>query len=299
MKKKQFLNVVLALTMSGILTSTEIKEENPKTDFIFYEEDTNEEQETYSLSNLDLVSVSDALGNKKYYFVEQDYYSLGYKSITNPQLEFASTIPNLKETGHYWVPDSTKSISLLNSTDLAMMAGYDVREKYTIDDLIMLETIFSNFAFNPYLYVKDATFSIDNLFMVGNGETISIYDVNYCLPLEETVENETRTILYFYDVTNFKKALKCHYGISLEEERKLQEQNDYSYKSTFYIEKETSLYQRYTLLESDYYVYNIKDYLTEEQMSRGFIYYSEIEELKKNVNQELKSHNRVLLALNK
>lgn len=285
MKKKQFLNVVLALTMSGILTSTEMKEENPKIDFIFYEENTNEDQETYSLSNLDLVSVSDALGNKKYYFVEQEYYSLGYKSITNPQLEFASTIPNLKETGHYWVPDFTKPISLLNSSDLAMMAGYDVKEKYTIDELSMLETIFSNFNFNPYLYVKDATFFIENLFMVGNGEAISIYDVNYCLPLEETIENETRTILYFYDITNFKKALKCHYGISLEEERRRQEQNDYSYRNTFYIEKEISLYQGYTLLESDYYVYNIKDYLTEEQINRGFIYYSEIEEIIKNVNQ--------------
>lgn len=299
MKKKQFLNVVLALTMSGILTSTEMKEENPKTDLIFYEEDTNIEQENYSLSNLDLVSISDALGNKKYYFVEQDHRSLEYKSITNPQLEFANTIPNLKETGHYWVPDSTKSISLLNSSDLAIMAGYNVNDSYTQDELAILESIFSSFTFNPYLYVKNATFSIENLFMVGNGETISIYDVNYCLPLKETNENETRTILYFYDVTNFKKALKCHYGIFLEEERKLQEQNNYSYRNTFYIEKETSLYQGYIFLESNYYVYNIKDYLTEEQMSRGFIYYSEIEEIIKNVNEELNPYNRVLLALNK
>ncbi len=298
MKRKQFFNVVLALTMSGLLTSTEIKEENPKTDFIFYEKDTNIEQKSYTLSSLDLVSISDALGNKKYYFVEQDTCSLEYKSITNPQLEFSSTIPNLKETGHYWVPDATKSIALLNSFDLTMMAGYDVNDNYTQDELAMLESIFNNFNFNPYLYVKNATFSIENLFMVGNGESISIYDVNYCLPLEETIENETRTILYFYDVTNFKKALKCHYGISLEEEQILQEQNNYSYRNTFYIEKETSLYQGYTFLD-DYYLYNVMNYLTEEQIARGFVYYSEIEEIIKNVNEGLEQNTILLLAKNK
>lgn len=298
MKKKQFLNVVLALTMSGILTSTEMKEENPTTEFIFYEEDTKEEQKVYSLSMLDLVSVSDALGNKKYYFVEQDDASLEYKSITNPSIKFASIIPNLKETGHYWVPDFANSISLLNSYDLVMKAGYDVTEKYTKDDLIMLETIFNNFTFNPYLYVKDATFSIENLFMVGNGETISIYDVNYCLSLEETIENEERTILYFYDLINFKNALKCDYGLSLEEEKRRQEQKDYSYRNIFYIEKSTSLYAGYSL-EQNFFIYNVLDFLTEEQISRGFLYYSEIEELIKNINQELKPNKRVLLALNK
>lgn len=300
MKRKQFWNIVLAFVMSGLLTSTEVKEEDSNMDFISYEEDIDIalEQKTHSLSNLDLVCVSDALGNKKYYFVEQGNGSLEYQSITNPQLQFESTIPNLKETGHYWVPDSTKSISLINSSDLAIMAGYEANETYTKEDLIMLESIFSSFTFNPYLYIKDATFSIDNLFMVGNGKSISIYDVHYCLPLKETKDNETRTVLYFYDLTNFKKALKCHYGMSLKEEKNLQEQGDYTYLNTFYIEKETSLYQGVTSVEN-YYVYNVRDYLTEEQMNRGFVYYYEVEEILKEINEELIQQETLLLARNK
>lgn len=300
MKKKQFWNVVLAFAMSGLLTSTEVKEEDSNMDFISYEEDIDItlEQETYSLSNLDLVCVSDALGNKKYYFVEQGNDSLGYKSITNPQLQFDSTIPNLKETGHYWVPDSTKSISLINSLDLVIMAGYEANETYTKDELIMLESIFGSFTFNPYLYIKDATFFLDNLFIVGNGKSISIYDVHYCLPLKETKDNETRIVLYFYDLTNFKKALKCHYGISLEEEKILQEQSDYTYLNTFYIEKETSLYQGVKPVEN-YSIYNVRDYLTEEQMSRGFLYYYEVEEIVKKIKEELEQTDILLLTQNK
>ncbi len=302
MNKKRIFPVVTALSLTSLLSTSKVDAAPIEKDTTTYEESIDKNQGLFSIPELDLISVSDTLGNKKYYFVNLIYDSQKgdwkYQSITKPNLDFEKGIPILKETEYYWIPDSTYPVSLINLQEIVEMSGYDPLASYTIGELEMMEETFSSFNFNPYLYLQDVEFSIDNILIVGNGENVSIYDRNYCLALEENVNNEVRTELYFYNLMNFKKGLKCNCGITLEEEQILRSQNDYSYMDTIYIEKETSLCSWNTLKENDFTVYNAYDYLNEEQIERGYIYYYEIEELIKNTSS-FENEEIVLLALNR
>lgn len=246
-------------------------------------EETLEEKESYSIEEIDLVSVSDAIGNMEYYFVEEDKNELEYKSITSEGVSFASTIPDLRETDSYWVPDSKNTVSLINAKNFLSCRGYDVTKEFTKEELEVLQDTFNSFLFNPYLWVEDEVFFLENLFLIGTKDYVAIYDRNYSLSLIENVNGEDRTVVYYYDLTNFKKALKCNYGISLEQEQILREKNDYSYLDTIHIEKETSLYLG-TGKNANFYIYDLSYFLTESQIERGYLYKSEVEEIMENIN---------------
>lgn len=293
MNKISFTSLAVALGISNILISSDVN--NLKLDLTstVYEKEFKEKEDIYSLSELELMSVSDDLGNMHYYFVKHTDTGK-YQSITNPEIMYEDSIPNLEM--YYWVPDYTRPISVMNAQDFLTMNKYIINQSYTKEELQALENTFSTFLYNPFLWVKDETFSIHDLFMIGNEEHISIYDANYYVRVEETNQKEKRTVLYYYNLTNFKQALKCNYGITLEEEQQLRSQMDYSYLEHIEIEKETSLYRKNNY-NVQYFIYDLSDYLTTAQKDRGFLYYSEIEEIVKSVNS--KKEQVWLLALEK
>ena len=246
-------------------------------------EETLEEKESYSIEEIDLVSVSDAMGNMKYYFVEENKENSEYQAISNIEISYAFTIPDLRETDSYWVPDTTKAVSLINAKEFLISHGYDATKTYTKEELEVLQDTFNSFLFNPYLWVEDEVFYLENLFMIGTEDYVTMYDRNYSLSLIENVNGEDRTVVYYYDLTNFKKALKCHYGITLKQEQVLRENNDYSYLDGFIMEKETSLYLR-TGKNANFYIYDLSYFLTESQIERGYLYKFEVEEIMENIN---------------
>lgn len=304
MNKFYFVNLVLAIGMSKLLNFNVSDALEEKSTPIYWEIEDYHEEESFSLSDLDVISKSDALGNIQYYFVEHTYESIElnpfqindwkYQSITKPSLYFENTLPIIDEVGYFWIPDVEKTISVLSAEDFLLANHYDTTKEYTKEELEGIENTLNNFAYNPYLWVEDMTFPISNLMLIGDEETFSIYDIDLGVQVEETSQQngneEKRNVVYFYNLLNFKEALKCNYGLSLEEEQIKREQYDYSYLENLYIEKETSLYGIRTQEISQY---NIESFLNNAQKERGYLYYYELEE----IIEELKKEEAPILML--
>lgn len=297
-KRKKMNKIQLGSRIAGLGVATVLNYNEGKLEEIdaissVVSEETFEEKESYSLEEIDLVSVSDAMGNMEYYFVEENKENSEYQAISNIEIFYASTIPDLRETDSYWVPDATKAVSLINAKDFLISHGFDTTKTYTKEELISLQDTFNSFLFDPYLWVEDEVFYLENLFMIGTEDCITMYDRNFYLSLIENVDGEDRTVVYYYDLTNFKKALKCHYGITLMQEKALRENNDYSYLDGFIMEKETSLYLG-TEENNNFYIYDLSYFLTESQIERGYLYKFEVEEIIETLNPK---ETQIILAL--
>lgn len=277
MNRVKLINYLLVLGIMATFKTAEPCEKRVEIKTTILEEDI--EKESYSLSELNLLSICDEFGTIHYYFAIQK--NKEYQAITNPRIAYKDTIFNLKETGYYWIPDKNKPVCVISVIDFFLLNDYDTEKMYTIEELKTIEEEFSSILFNPFLRMKESTFPIEDLFMVGDGNHISMYNKNCCLELEEN----KKTSLYYYDLLDLKMGLKCYYEI--------QENMEKEYVRKTIIEKITALYS----LEKEsreFYTYDVLEFLTEEQKARGFLYYEEIESIIEEVNPKIKP--RMLLA---
>lgn len=301
MNKFCFVNLVIAIGMSKLLNFKGSETLEEKSTPIYCEIGDFKEEESFYVSDLDVISESDALGNIQYYFVEHTYESIElnplqindwkYHSITQSDLYFENTLPVIDDIGYFWIPDVEKAISVLSAETFLSVNHYDTTKEYTKEELEGIENTMNSFNYNPYLWVEDMTFSISNLMLVGDEETFSIYDKDFGVQVEEMYQKngkeEKRNVVYFYNLLNFKEALKCNYGLSLEEEQIKRSQYDYSYLDHLYIEKETSLYNNVFAQEtSQFFIYDIESFLNNAQKERGYLYYYELEEIMRELNKE-------------
>lgn len=292
MNKIQFIGLIGALSIAKVLytnESSDFKNVSMTSSFCKY---YFEETPLYSLSMLNVVSESDTLGNTQYYFVNRKNNSIefdplklndwNYQSVTNPEKIFSNSLPIIQDIGYYWIPDINQNISIISAENFLLANGYDITGLYSKRELETIENKFNNFTNNPYLWLEEICFPISQLRMIGSGDSIFVYDIDFAVEVQENNINGSRSVVYLYNLTDLKRALKCHYGITLEEEQKLRAQNDYSYLDCLYIKTETSLYQNCE--EVVFNNYDIYDYLTEEQISRGYLYYNEIVAIVENYN---------------
>ena len=120
------------------------------------------------------------------------------------------------------------------------------------------------FLYNPYLDLKEKKYAIDHLILLCDGYgTFSLYSKDFYV----TYDNYT----YYYNLLDLKSGLKC-----------LQEKV-----------YETSLYKQ-TDKENDFTICALSFFLNEEQISRGYLYYFELEDLLKSLNVQEKSYEKVL-----
>lgn len=302
MNKIQIISLIGALGVAKLLFSKEPEDIKATAVVSCFSENLLEEIPMYTLSMLDIVSESDTLGNTQYYFVNRKYNSIevdplnvndwNYQSITDSKKKFSNLLPIIQESGYYWLPDINYNLSVINAKNFLIANGYDTTKKYSKKELETIEKKFNDFSYNPYLWLKEMTFPINLLRMIGVGDAIFIYDIDFAVQVQENNLNGARNVVYFYNLLDLKRALKCHYGLSLEEEQKLRELNDYSYLDFLYIEKETSLYKECEKVV--FTNYELLDFLTEEQINRGYLYYNEISD----IVQSCKSNDpqRLLIA---
>lgn len=292
MNRLQFINFIGAIGFAHLLSLKEM-DLNEK-DIFSYQTEISQEEETFFPTQLNVVSESDALGNIRYYFVEHGYDTIeldplqindwDYQSITNSDVFFSNTLPNIEEPGYFWLPDSEKTITVLNAENFLLANHCDTTKSYTKEELEIIEETCSSFAYNPFLWLKDTTFYINNLLLIKIDDTISVFDIDLGVQIEETYKEndkeERRNVVYFYNLLNPKQGIKCNYGLSLEEEQEMRDNYDFSYLDSIYIEKGTSLYQGLSNHVNNYIsVLDINVFLNSAQKERGYLYYYELEEL--------------------
>ncbi len=264
MKQKKKLTKYMAILTSivalRLLTPSDVERTSAKEEIIL-------EEDLFSLEDVLLLTSSDSLGNMTYTFAYE--IEENYVSITNPTQIFSKEIPNLIETDFYWLPDKTYKTSLVNTKSFFLKNNLETDKAYTKEELSVLESTYNSFLYNPYLDLKEKTYKIDDLILLFdvNGN-FSIYSKEYSI----TYEGST----YYYNLLDLKSGLKC-----------LQEGFA---SSTLY---ETSLYKPIDK-ENDLTICNLSFFLDEEQLSKGFLSYSELEDLLASLNNQEKTYEKVL-----
>lgn len=218
-------------------------------------------EKLYKIDDLLMISNTDILGNTNYHFVTDESEGK-YNSITNPDITYQDTIPVLNETKYYWIPDILENLALIDGSSITNIAGFSNEENYTKNELEKIEDTISSFYFNPYLYLKESSFKIDNLFLVLDDYEISIYDKTFYLELNDNLE----VVRYYYCLTDLKKGIKANVNndnVTIKE------------VTTSYISN---------INKEHFVICDIKFFLNKDKLEKGIIHFSDIEELNNLLN---------------
>ena len=249
-KKLNWKKVCVALGLSSFLATSYVSSFDSKA----VEKIEDAQKDEFQIEDLRVVVQTDLLGNLKYTFVTKEEPSL-------------NTMHYLEEENAYYIPDQEIQKTYMDASKFFKMNLLDVNKTYTKEELEVLEDTYSTFLYNPYLYIKDDRFAIEDLFLVQDDFTMHLYSKKYFVTVEDN--------LYYYDLLDFKNGLKCT------------KENQ--------IIKETSLYKK--LEENNHYmVCDLSFFLNEQQKEKGYLTYGEIVDLLKTLNPEIKNVEEKMLA---
>lgn len=228
----------------------------------------------------------------KYDFIDNFDY---LKDDTNGKMVYYTLSNGIALNGANVLPDSNlKSYyGMINFSDLALPEEYNKTDTLSYDEIKDIEQKFNARVYDVCGQRKEENYQIANLELVNFSNENYIVDTSKSVFLNNIFDDANgHEVYYDASITNPFVALK--YEALVSDVLKQDNNMKAAYNLRGVTSADSEFNEQYSLLTpSDITKYDIKDFLSPEQLQKGYLTYEEIAEIERNLNYSLEMNNSI------